>query len=244
MTPEAGPRSKPFFEPEKHHFRPSPPSSVPPTNKIRGTESLIQDLFSENAMAQVGDPELVKDMLVLFPPAQPLPPRWDSCSPRPLWGLSPAEGVFFDTKNRPSYTLPDSIHENVARFHQLKHQGTHFNQSLMENRSFNNPHVYSQLVEFLGIDETRSNLPSLDTGRKEGSWRATFPLSDEDLIRGDPIAAEQRQEREAKERLEGKKRAGLDRSIGFEKGRYEDGSKREGKRRSSTSHSASHRKGR
>lgn len=214
-----------------------------PTNKIRGTETLIKDLFSENAMAQVGDPELLRDMSMLLPPAQPLPPRSDGCGPRPLWGLSPQEGVFFDTQDKPSYTLPDTVHENVARFHQLKHQGTHFNQSLMENRSFNNPNVYSQLVEFLGIDETRSNLPSLDTA-KEGSWRATFPLSEEEMMRGDPIAAEQRQEREAKERLESKKRTGLDRSIGFEKGRYEDGSKREGKRRSSASHSGSHKKGR
>lgn len=33
----------------------------------------------------------------------------------------------------------------------------HFNDSLMSNRSFRNPHLYHQLVEFVDVDEGCSN---------------------------------------------------------------------------------------
>jgi hypothetical protein len=35
----------------------------------------------------------------------------------------------------------------------------HFNDSLMSNRSFRNPHLYAKLVEFVDINETATNFP-------------------------------------------------------------------------------------
>lgn len=35
----------------------------------------------------------------------------------------------------------------------------HFNDSLMSNRSFRNPHLYAQLVEFVDVDERTTNFP-------------------------------------------------------------------------------------
>ncbi|PCH39460.1 hypothetical protein WOLCODRAFT_167973 [Wolfiporia cocos MD-104 SS10] len=35
----------------------------------------------------------------------------------------------------------------------------HFNDSLMSNRSFRNPHLYTKLVEFIDVDERATNFP-------------------------------------------------------------------------------------
>lgn len=35
----------------------------------------------------------------------------------------------------------------------------HFNDSLMANRSFRNPHLYAKLVEFVDVDERTTNFP-------------------------------------------------------------------------------------
>ena len=35
----------------------------------------------------------------------------------------------------------------------------HFNDSLMANRAFRNPHLYTKLVEFVDVDERISNFP-------------------------------------------------------------------------------------
>ncbi|KAG8745385.1 hypothetical protein FRC10_008244 [Ceratobasidium sp. 414] len=47
----------------------------------------------------------------------------------------------------------------VAKFLALKKQGTHFNDILMRNKSFNNPHIYAKLVDFVDVDETGTNFP-------------------------------------------------------------------------------------
>ena len=50
----------------------------------------------------------------------------------------------------------------LAQFHELKrdpHQPKHFNDSLMSNRSFRNPHLYAKLVEFVDVDERTTNFP-------------------------------------------------------------------------------------
>ncbi|KAG6879427.1 hypothetical protein C0992_002693 [Termitomyces sp. T32_za158] len=62
---------------------------------------------------------------------------------------------------RASSEPPDpAIANKLAQFHRLKHDPTgpkHFNDSLMSNRSFRNPHLYAQLVEFVDIDERTTN---------------------------------------------------------------------------------------
>ncbi|KAJ7269541.1 hypothetical protein C8J57DRAFT_1322264 [Mycena rebaudengoi] len=52
-----------------------------------------------------------------------------------------------------------AIETKLAQFHALKH-GTpprHFNDSLMANHAFRNPHLYAKLVEFVAADERASN---------------------------------------------------------------------------------------
>lgn len=47
-------------------------------------------------------------------------------------------------------------------FHTLKNDPDapkHFNDSLMMNRSFRNPHLYAKLVEFVDVDEKATNFP-------------------------------------------------------------------------------------
>ncbi|KAF8693169.1 hypothetical protein AX14_002288 [Amanita brunnescens Koide BX004] len=55
-----------------------------------------------------------------------------------------------------------AIATKLAHFHELKRDADnpkHFNDSLMSNRSFRNPHLYAKLVEFVDIDERTTNFP-------------------------------------------------------------------------------------
>jgi len=55
-----------------------------------------------------------------------------------------------------------AITTKLAQFHALKRDPTnpkHFNDSLMSNRSFRNPHLYAKLVEFVDVDESTTNFP-------------------------------------------------------------------------------------
>ncbi|KAI0346369.1 HCNGP-like protein [Trametopsis cervina] len=54
------------------------------------------------------------------------------------------------------------IETKLAQFHALKRDSAnpkHFNDSLMANRSFRNPHLYTKLVEFIDVDERTTNFP-------------------------------------------------------------------------------------
>ncbi|KAF4564490.1 hypothetical protein EYR40_010652 [Pleurotus pulmonarius] len=53
-----------------------------------------------------------------------------------------------------------TIEAKLAQFHALKRDTKnpkHFNDSLMSNRSFRNPHLYAKLVEFVDVDERATN---------------------------------------------------------------------------------------
>lgn len=60
-------------------------------------------------------------------------------------------------------TPPDpALVTKLAQFQALKRDPTHpkhFNDSLMSNRSFRNPHLYAKLVEFAEVDERATNFP-------------------------------------------------------------------------------------
>ncbi|KAF9648375.1 HCNGP-domain-containing protein [Thelephora ganbajun] len=54
------------------------------------------------------------------------------------------------------------VAEKLKHFHTLKNDPDapkHFNDSLMMNRSFRNPHLYAKLVEFVDVDEKATNFP-------------------------------------------------------------------------------------
>jgi len=55
-----------------------------------------------------------------------------------------------------------AIEAKLAQFNALKRDPQnpkHFNDSLMSNRSFRNPHLYAKLVEFVDVDERTTNFP-------------------------------------------------------------------------------------
>ncbi|KAF8875064.1 HCNGP-like protein-domain-containing protein [Infundibulicybe gibba] len=55
-----------------------------------------------------------------------------------------------------------ALETKLAQFHALKRDSEkpkHFNDSLMSNRSFRNPHLYAKLVEFVDVDERSTNFP-------------------------------------------------------------------------------------
>lgn len=57
---------------------------------------------------------------------------------------------------------PTLLQAKLAQFHTLKRDPVnpkHFNDSLMSNRSFRNPHLYAKLVEFVDVDERTTNFP-------------------------------------------------------------------------------------
>lgn len=68
------------------------------------------------------------------------------------WGIPP----------EPEGLCDPVIEEKLAQFHALKRDPSHpkhFNDSLMSNRSFRNPHLYTKLVEFVDVDERTTNFP-------------------------------------------------------------------------------------
>jgi len=68
------------------------------------------------------------------------------------WGIPPA----------PSAPCDPDLEAKLQQFITLKGHPTdpkHFNDTLMANRSFRNPHVYAKLVEFVDVDESGTNFP-------------------------------------------------------------------------------------
>ncbi|KAG6900065.1 hypothetical protein C0995_004387 [Termitomyces sp. Mi166 len=117
----------------------------PPSPKT-GVEDTTTDGGDTQAYTPPRTPEPVTDELtriraLLVPP--PIPGVND-------WGIPPA-----------SLDPPDpAISTKLAQFHALKTHATnpkHFNDSLMSNRSFRNPHLYAKLVEFVDVDERVTN---------------------------------------------------------------------------------------
>ena len=54
------------------------------------------------------------------------------------------------------------LQAKLMDFHALKNDlnaPKHFNDSLMMNRTFRNPHLYAKLVEFVDVDEKATNFP-------------------------------------------------------------------------------------
>ncbi|XP_006463179.1 hypothetical protein AGABI2DRAFT_194089 [Agaricus bisporus var. bisporus H97] len=93
----------------------------------------------------------------------PLSPEDELSQIRALLRPPPISGVE-DWGIPPPSTEPCSpaIQTKLAQFSALKHDPVnpkHFNDSLMSNRSFRNPHLYAKLVEFVDVDERVTNFP-------------------------------------------------------------------------------------
>ncbi|KAG1730843.1 HCNGP-like protein-domain-containing protein [Suillus paluster] len=121
---------------------------------IGSTESLqtfspasAPDAFPNMEQVESGSPEATDEIShlrqILRPP--PIPGIID-------WGIPPASSSPYDP----------AIQTKLAQFHALKQDSDHpkhFNDSLMSNRSFRNPHLYAKLVEFVDVDERTTNFP-------------------------------------------------------------------------------------
>ncbi|KAL5523383.1 hypothetical protein ACEPAF_1650 [Sanghuangporus sanghuang] len=91
--------------------------------------------------------ELARIRTLLRPP--PIP-GLDGC------GIPPAS-------NEDDDDCDPALVAKLCQFHELKRNPSnprHFNDSLMSNRSFRNPHLYAQLVEFVDVDECTTNFPA------------------------------------------------------------------------------------
>ncbi|KAN0084174.1 HCNGP-like domain containing protein [Tylopilus felleus] len=113
-------------------------SSAPPLSP----EGSLKDLPSASSSTE--DLEVARIRELLRPP---------SISGVVDWGI-PAES-----------TAPcdPAIEAKVAQFLALKRDPVnprHFNDSLMSNRSFRNPHLYATLVDFIDVDERTTNFPT------------------------------------------------------------------------------------
>ena len=103
-----------------------------------------------------------------------------------------------------------ALQDKLARFHELKAPGTHFNEALMRNRAFHNPRIHAKLVEWASLDEHGSNYSAIAAAQGTApSWDA----ADAELLRHgtasalgtSPVltpAAEQRQYAEARARTQ------------------------------------------
>jgi hypothetical protein len=70
-----------------------------------------------------------------------------------------------------------TLYAKLAQFSALKRDPVnpkHFNDSLMSNRSFRNPHLYTKLVEFVDVDERTTNFPKdiWDPANVQRDWFA------------------------------------------------------------------------
>ncbi|KAF9109524.1 hypothetical protein BGX27_007516 [Mortierella sp. AM989] len=73
--------------------------------------------------------------------------------PKPIPGVEN-----FGIPPSPDGEVNPDVQAKMEQFHHVKvTRGIHFNQSLMKNKNFRNPHVYASLVEFVALNEIGSN---------------------------------------------------------------------------------------
>lgn len=86
------------------------------------------------------------------------------------------------------------IQAKLAQFSALKRDPInpkHFNDSLMSNRSFRNPHLYTKLVEFVDVDERATNFPKdmWDPNDVKKDWFADQIGMSDFLVTRNPVHA-------------------------------------------------------
>ncbi|KZT62507.1 HCNGP-domain-containing protein [Calocera cornea HHB12733] len=98
------------------------------------------------------------------------------------WGIPP----------RPAGEPDPALVAKLAKFHDLKRKGKHFNDTLMSNKAFRNPHIYEKLVNFVDVDEKGTNFPReiWDPFDYRPEWKAEA-LAEEQKKRSEAIEAAQ-----------------------------------------------------
>ncbi|KAF9157255.1 hypothetical protein DFQ26_008935 [Actinomortierella ambigua] len=73
--------------------------------------------------------------------------------PKPIPGVDN-----FGIPPEPEEECSPDLQAKIENFYNIKlTRGIHFNQSLMKNKNFRNPHIYQSLVQLVDLDETGSN---------------------------------------------------------------------------------------
>ncbi|CAA7268249.1 unnamed protein product [Cyclocybe aegerita] len=144
---------RPHNSHKNHHPRAHVSEDLPPEPPQAATEPLLLEETSSMDMSVSPSPpepsdkskdELSRYRAVLEPP--PTPGIED-------WGIPPECPTPCDPV----------LQAKLAKFSALKQDPAnpkHFNDSLMSNHSFRNPHLYTKLVEFMNVDERATNFPS------------------------------------------------------------------------------------
>jgi len=128
------------------HSKPHPRSRLPEDAEpplAAQAEASSSSSPSDDRSTDPPSNELSKIRDLLRPPPNPGVPDWGI----PAASTEPCD---------------PAIEAKLAQFHTLKRdpdQPKHFNDSLMSNRSFRNPHLYAKLVEFVDVDERATNFP-------------------------------------------------------------------------------------
>lgn len=204
---------------------PSPTAALP----LESASSIYNDTDHETPYYSIS-PEDRRLLALSRPPPRPIRnfssgqiESYDSS-----WGLPPDPGLSREDQVDPS------LHARLAQFHTLKDPPpsedpsepdlvpTHFNASLLANRSFRNPHLYEKLVRYLGIQERQSGYqfaqaPPPEVAAERGlhlSWGGK-EREERCLQEGDPKVLDALQKRYTDERLASQRRGGGRSKIDF-----------------------------
>ncbi|KAG0141588.1 hypothetical protein CROQUDRAFT_685119, partial [Cronartium quercuum f. sp. fusiforme G11] len=55
--------------------------------------------------------------------------------------------------------IDSTLVNKLEKFKALREQGIYFNDNLVKNKSYRNPHIYTKLVQFVDVEETGTNFP-------------------------------------------------------------------------------------
>ncbi|KAI7821320.1 HCNGP-like protein-domain-containing protein [Gamsiella multidivaricata] len=89
--------------------------------------------------------------------------------PKPIPGVEN-----FGIPPNPEGEVNPDVQAKMEQFQHVKMtRGIHFNQSLMKNKNFRNPHIYASLVEFVALNEIGSNFERIEFFDFEGWERNT-----------------------------------------------------------------------
>lgn len=145
---------------------------------------LDMDTLPSNSLGEAED-EMTTIRALLRPP--PIPGT-------EAWGIPDA----------PDGEVNPAVAATIQKFFSLKRPppvngstpaSKHFNDSLIQNRSFRNPHLYKKLVDWAGIDDEKiSNFPP-DVWDASGSHGALLPEYYADNVASQQKAKEEKRER-------------------------------------------------
>ncbi|KAG5636849.1 hypothetical protein H0H81_006642 [Sphagnurus paluster] len=136
----------------------------PPPALKKQTRAHIFDDISQDAKSSQPERRSSASPMELDTPPPESEPRAELARIRALLHPPVIPGIDEDWGIPPASTDPPdpALVTKLAQFHTLKRDPDnprHFNDSLMSNRSFRNPHLYTKLVEFVDVDERTTNFP-------------------------------------------------------------------------------------